>query len=49
LEWKSLKKLVAKAGFTVQKDRLTFRVGICVFKICEEKPHIVFLEVVEGD
>jgi hypothetical protein len=27
-----LEKLVAKAGFTVQKDRLTLKVGICVFQ-----------------
>jgi hypothetical protein len=27
-----LEKLVAKAGFTVQKNRLTFKVGICVFQ-----------------
>jgi hypothetical protein len=27
-----LEKLVAKAGFTVQKDRLTFKVGIGVFQ-----------------
>jgi hypothetical protein len=25
-----LEKWVAKAGFTVQKNRLTFKVGICV-------------------
>jgi hypothetical protein len=27
-----LENLDAKAMFTVQKDRLTFKVGICVFK-----------------
>jgi hypothetical protein len=43
-EWKSLKKLVPKAGYTVQGNRLTFKVG----KIFGEKPHIAFLELVEG-
>jgi hypothetical protein len=27
-----LEKLVAKVGFTVQKNRLTFKVGICVIQ-----------------
>jgi hypothetical protein len=29
---KKLEKLVAKAGFTVQGNRLTFKVGICVIQ-----------------
>jgi hypothetical protein len=44
-----LEKLVAKARSTVSGDRLTFHVGSSVFLICEEKPHMAFLEVVEGD
>jgi hypothetical protein len=27
-----VEKLIAKAGFTVQKNRLTFKVGICVIQ-----------------
>jgi hypothetical protein len=44
-----LEKLVARAGFTVQKDRLTFKVGIGVIQNPLRKPPIAFLEVVEGD
>jgi hypothetical protein len=43
-----LEKLVAKAGFTVQKNRLTFRVGICVIQNPWRKPPIAFLKIVEG-
>jgi hypothetical protein len=34
-------KLVAKAGFTVQKSMLTFKVAICVIQ-CGEKNPIAF-------
>jgi hypothetical protein len=44
-----LENLVARAGFTVQKNRLTYKVGICVFQNPWRNPHIAFLEVVEGD
>jgi hypothetical protein len=44
-----LEKLVARAGFTVQKNRLTFKVGICVIQIPWRKTPVAFLEVVEGD
>jgi hypothetical protein len=44
-----LEKLVAKARSTVSGDRLTFNVSSSDFKIYEERPHITFLEVVEGD
>jgi hypothetical protein len=33
-----LEKLVARAGFTVQKDRLTFKVGIGVIQNPWRKP-----------
>jgi hypothetical protein len=33
-----LEKLVAKAGFTVPGNRLTFKVGNSVFQNCEKTP-----------
>jgi hypothetical protein len=44
----NLEKLVAKEGSTVQANRLTFNVGNCVIQNLWRKPHIAFLEVVEG-
>jgi hypothetical protein len=44
-----LEKLVARAGFTVQKNRLTLRVGICVIQNPWRKTPIAFLEVVKRD
>jgi CxxC motif-containing protein (DUF1111 family) len=40
-------KLVAKAGSTVQGNRLTFKVGNSLFQNLWRKTHIAFLEVVE--
>jgi hypothetical protein len=42
-------KIGCKAGFTVQRNRLTFKVGIGVIQNPWRKPLIAFLEVVEGD
>jgi hypothetical protein len=43
-----LEKLVAKAGFTVQKDRLTFKVGKSLSRNLWRKTPIAFLKIVEG-
>jgi hypothetical protein len=43
-----LEKLVAKAEYTVQGNRLTFKVGNCVIQNLWGKPPIAYLEFVEG-
>jgi hypothetical protein len=43
-----LEKLVAKAVFTVQKSRLTFKVDIGVIQNLWRKTPIAFLKIVEG-
>jgi hypothetical protein len=47
-EVEKLEKLVAKAGFTVQKDRLTFKVGHSLSRNLWRKTPIDFLKIVEG-
>jgi hypothetical protein len=44
-----LEKLVAKAGSTVQPNRLTFKVGNCVIQNLWRKTPYSLLKVVEGD
>jgi CxxC motif-containing protein (DUF1111 family) len=43
-----LEKLILKAASTVQANRLTFKVGNCLFQNLWRKPHIAFLELIEG-
>jgi hypothetical protein len=43
-----LEKLVAKAGPLFSQTGRHSKLATVYFKICGERPHIAFLEVIEG-